>query len=393
MAEELMIQCEDLVYEYAREQQRRTQTSSSSAESNAAGSAAGTKAASSAGSGMKATDAAGGTGAASKVGAAVAETQAAAAEPAVAEMQAAATEPAVAETQATAAEPTSVAEAPDAAEPEAPNATEVIRALDGVTFSIRRGEFTAVIGKNGSGKTTLAKCLNALYLPASGKVLVNGMDTRNDDVLWNIRQTAGMVFQDPDNQLVSSIVEDDVAFGPENLGLPPKEIRKRVDDALKLVGMSDSARRAPNMLSGGQKQRVAIAGVIAMQPECIIFDEPTAMLDPQGRKEVMDIVTSLKKQGITIILITHFMDEAVRADRVLVLDKGRIIKEGTPKQIFTDKEVVKDFDADLPCGAAVANSLRAKGLDVPEDIVTDEELLEFLLERKAGAAENGGVQH
>ncbi len=321
MADELMIQCEDLVYEYAREQQGRTQTSSSSAD-----------------------------------------------------------------------------KAEDGKPTEEPRT--VVRALDGVTFNIRKGDFTAVIGKNGSGKTTLAKCLNALFLPVSGKVLVDGMDTRDDDKLWNIRHAAGMVFQDPDNQLVSSIVEDDVAFGPENLGLPPKEIRNRVDDALKLVGMSDSARRAPNMLSGGQKQRIAIAGVIAMQPECIIFDEPTAMLDPQGRREVMDIITSLKEQGITIVLITHFMDEAVRADNILVMDRGKVVKEGTPKEIFTDENVVRSFDADLPCGAAIAKSLRDKGMDVPEDIVTDEELLGFLLSRKAGASqnmktgtsENGGAQ-
>ncbi len=335
MADELMIQCEDLVYEYAREQQGRTQTSSSSADKTEDSSAA-------------------------DIG-----------------------------TNANAATST-----------ETEAGSSAVRALDGVTFNIRKGDFTAVIGKNGSGKTTLAKCLNALFLPTSGKVLVDGMDTRDDDKLWNIRQAAGMVFQDPDNQLVSSIVEDDVAFGPENLGLPPKEIRKRVDDALKLVGMSDSARRAPNMLSGGQKQRIAIAGVIAMQPECIIFDEPTAMLDPQGRREVMDIITSLKEQGITIVLITHFMDEAVRADNILVMDRGKVVKEGTPKEIFTDENVVRSFDADLPCGAAIAKSLRDKGMDVPEDIVTDEELLDFLLSRKArasqnmktGASENGGAQ-
>ena len=327
MADELMIQCEDLVYEYAREQQGRTQTSSSSADKAEASNAA-------------------------DIG-----------------------------TNANAATST-----------EAEETRSVVRALDGVTFNIRKGDFTAVIGKNGSGKTTLAKCLNALFLPVSGKVLADGMDTRDDDKLWNIRQAAGMVFQDPDNQLVSSIVEDDVAFGPENLGLPPKEIRKRVDDALKLVGMSDSARRAPNMLSGGQKQRIAIAGVIAMQPECIIFDEPTAMLDPQGRREVMDIITSLKEQGITIVLITHFMDEAVRADNILVMDRGKVVKKGTPKEIFTDENVVRSFDADLPCGAAIAKSLRDKGMDVPEDIVTDEELLDFLLSRKAGASGNGGAQ-
>lgn len=253
-----------------------------------------------------------------------------------------------------------------------------LRALDGVSFSVKKGEFVAVIGKNGSGKTTLAKCLNALFVPTSGDVIVNGWNTKDEDNLWNIRQTAGMVFQNPDNQLVSSIVEDDVAFGPENLGLPSEVIRERVDTSLRLVGMSYAAKRAPHMLSGGQKQRVAIAGVIAMKPECIIFDEPTAMLDPKGRKEVMDIIQSLLGEGITVILITHFMDEAVNADRIIVMEKGKIIKEGRPKEVFTDKELAKSFEADLPCGVELAMRLREGGLDVPEDIVTDEELADYL---------------
>lgn len=353
MADGFMIQCEDLVYEYAREQQKRTQTSSFSVDDakvsndkrRSGGSAEAAEESSSAD--ISATE----EGSAGSAANTAAEAGAAEAE------------------------------------------SSVVRALDGVTFSIRKGDFTAVIGKNGSGKTTLSKCLNALFLPTSGRILVNGMDTRDDEHLWNIRQTAGMVFQDPDNQLVSSIVEDDVAFGPENLGLPSKEIRKRVDDALELVGMSDCARRAPSMLSGGQKQRIAIAGVIAMQPECIIFDEPTAMLDPKGRREVMDIILSLKEKGITIVLITHFMDEAVRADKILVMDRGRVTREGTPKEIFTDESLVRSFDADLPCGAAIAKSLRDKGMDIPAGIVTDDELLEYLLGRINGSRENGGSQH
>ena len=270
-------------------------------------------------------------------------------------------------------------------------ARKLVRAVDGVSFTVDRGEFVVIIGENGSGKTTLAKCLNALFIPKSGNVTVNGWNTKDEKYLWNIRQTAGMVFQNPDNQLVSSIVEDDVAFGPENIGLPSELIRKRVDDALEMVGMSDAAKRAPHMLSGGQKQRIAIAGVIAMKPQCIIFDEPTAMLDPKGRKEVMDIIESLRKEGITIILITHFMDEAVHADKVLVMDNGKIIRRGTPKEIFTDKELTEMFEADLPCGVDLAMRLRAGGLDIPDDIVTESELAEYLaaLDQSQRGAEHG----
>ena len=267
-----------------------------------------------------------------------------------------------------------------------------VRAVDGVSFNVKKGEFVAIIGKNGSGKTTLAKCLNALFLPTSGDVIVNGWNTKDEQNLWNIRQAAGMVFQNPDNQLVSSIVEDDVAFGPENLGLPSEVIRERVETSLKLVGMSYAAKRAPHMLSGGQKQRVAIAGVIAMKPECIIFDEPTAMLDPKGRKEVMDIIRSLLSEGITVILITHFMDEAVSADRIIVMDKGRIIKEGIPQEIFTDKELIRSFEADLPCGVELAIRLREGGLDVPEYIVTDEELADYLSGLDKEESSEGGSE-
>lgn len=261
---------------------------------------------------------------------------------------------------------------------------KAIRALDGVSFDVKKGEFVAVVGKNGSGKTTLAKCLNALYMPADGTVLVNGWDTKDEDHLWDIRQSCGMVFQNPDNQLVSSIVEDDVAFGPENLGLPSELIETRVREALEAVGMTEYARRAPHMLSGGQKQRIAIAGVLAMKPRCIVFDEPTAMLDPRGRKEVMDIIDHLRDEEITIILITHFMDEAVKADRILVMDAGKIRKEGTPEEIFNDEDLIGLFGEDLPCGVVLARKLREGGMDVPRDVVTEEGLADYLATLEAG---------
>ena len=267
----------------------------------------------------------------------------------------------------------------------------VIRALDGVSFDVKKGEFVAIVGRNGSGKTTLAKCLNALYLPVSGKVLIDGMNTMEDKYLWDIRQTCGMVFQNPDNQLVSSIVEDDVAFGPENMGLPSELIRTRVNDALEAVGMSEYARRAPHTLSGGQKQRIAIAGVLAMKPRCIVFDEPTAMLDPKGRKEVMGIIDILRKEEIAIVLITHFMDEAVKADRILVMSAGKIVKEGTPVEIFNDEKVAEAFGDDLPCGVVLAKRLRAGGLDVPRDIVTEEDLADYLMQLEEKLDQNRGA--
>lgn len=271
-------------------------------------------------------------------------------------------------------------------QPKEQTAVDVVRALDGVSFEVEKGDFVAVIGRNGSGKTTLAKCLNALYRPVSGNVFINGWNTRDDEFLWNIRQTCGMVFQNPDNQLVSSIVEDDVAFGPENLGLPSELIRKRVDDALASVGMKEAAKRAPHMLSGGQKQRIAIAGVIAMKPQCVVFDEPTAMLDPKGRKEVMEIMEKLHDEEITIVLITHFMDEAIKADKIIVMDEGKITREGTPQEIFTDKSLMDSFKADLPCGVQLAMKLREKGIDIPVDIITEEQLADHLLSLKTGSA-------
>jgi energy-coupling factor transport system ATP-binding protein len=219
----------------------------------------------------------------------------------------------------------------------------IVRAIDGASLSIERGSFTAVIGRNGSGKSTLAKNINALFLPTSGVVVVDGMDTRDDEFVWEIRRRVGMVFQNPDNQLVSAVVEDDVAFGPENLGVEPDEIRERIRVAIDSVDMADQRKMAPHLLSGGQKQRVAIAGVVAMRPDAIIFDEPTAMLDPVGRREVMDVIGRLRADGVTIVLITHFMDETVDADRVVIMDGGRIALDGTPAEVFRHREAIESF--------------------------------------------------
>ena len=222
-------------------------------------------------------------------------------------------------------------------------------AINDVNLQITEGEFIAILGHNGSGKSTMAKHMNALLIPTDGKMLVNKMDTSDMNNLWNIRETAGMVFQNPDNQLVATIVEEDVAFGPENLGVPPEEIRKRVDEALERVGMSEYKRHAPHLLSGGQKQRIAIAGILAMQPKCIIFDEPTAMLDPSGRKEVLDTIIDLNKNyGITVILITHYMDEAAKADRIVVMDKGKLILDGKPRDVFSKVEKMKSIVLEVP---------------------------------------------
>ena len=257
-------------------------------------------------------------------------------------------------------------------------------AVDGVSMEVHRGEFVAVLGANGCGKSTLAKHFNAILLPESGTVLVEDMDTRTDEKLYDIRQKVGMVFQNPDNQIVASVVEEDVAFGPENLGVPPKEIRQRVDDALKAVEMYDYRLAAPYKLSGGQKQRVAIAGIIAMQPECIVLDEPTAMLDPRGRTEVLDTIHKLNRElGITIVLITHYMDEAVTADRVVVMDSGRILTEGTPKEVFSKVELLKQHHLDVPQATELCYRLRACGCQVPLGILDAEEcvgILEKLLE-------------
>lgn len=255
-------------------------------------------------------------------------------------------------------------------------------ALSDVTLTVRRGSFVAVIGSNGSGKSTLAKNLNALLLPTSGRVLVDGRDTRDEANLWEIRQTAGMVFQNPDNQIVATIVEDDVAFGPENLGMDPTLIRQRVDESLASVNMGEYRKKAPHMLSGGQKQRIAIAGVVAMKPKCIIFDEPTAMLDPKGRREVMDIIRELHREGITVILITHFMEEAAQADRIVILDAGRIALEGTPREIFRKREELRSLRLDVPFTVELCHRMRERGLPVPQDIVGQEELIEYLCQLK-----------
>lgn len=252
-------------------------------------------------------------------------------------------------------------------------------ALSDVTCTIPRGSFTAIIGTNGSGKSTLARHLNALYLPTAGEVIVEGMKTSDMEHIWDIRQRVGMVFQNPDNQLVAAIVEEDVAFGPENLGVPAEEIRKRVDYALEKVGMSAYRTHSPAMLSGGQKQRIAIAGVLAMHPDCIVLDEPTAMLDPLGRKEVMDTIHELNRlEGITIVLITHFMEEAVTADHVLVVDRTKLQMQGTAREVFSQADKLTAMGLDVPVAADLAHGLRKKGYEIPEDCMTDEELGEAL---------------
>lgn len=252
-------------------------------------------------------------------------------------------------------------------------------ALSDVTCTIPKGSFTAIIGTNGSGKSTLARHLNALYLPTAGEVIVEGMKTSDMEHIWDIRQKVGMVFQNPDNQLVAAIVEEDVAFGPENLGVPAEEIRKRVDYALEKVGMSAYRTHSPAMLSGGQKQRIAIAGVLAMHPDCIVLDEPTAMLDPLGRKEVMDTIHELNRsEGITIVLITHFMEEAVTADHVLVVDRTKLQMQGTAREVFSQADKLTDMGLDVPVAADLAHGLRKKGYEIPEDCMTDEELGEAL---------------
>lgn len=252
-------------------------------------------------------------------------------------------------------------------------------ALSDVTCTIPKGSFTAIIGTNGSGKSTLARHLNALYLPTAGEVIVEGMKTSDMEHIWDIRQKVGMVFQNPDNQLVAAIVEEDVAFGPENLGVPAEEIRKRVDYALEKVGMSAYRTHSPAMLSGGQKQRIAIAGVLAMHPDCIVLDEPTAMLDPLGRKEVMDTIHELNRsEGITIVLITHFMEEAVTADYVLVVDRTKLQMQGTAREVFSQADKLTAMGLDVPVAADLAHGLRKKGYEIPEDCMTDEELGEAL---------------
>jgi len=250
------------------------------------------------------------------------------------------------------------------------------KAIDNLSLNVKQGEFVVVIGHNGSGKSTLSKNLNAILMPTSGNIYINGLNTREEKYLWDIRQTAGMVFQNPDNQIVATIVEEDVAFGPENLGIDPMEIRKRVEESLKSVGMYEMRDRQPHLLSGGQKQRVAIAGIIAMKPKCIIFDEATAMLDPSGRKEVMKTIKRLnKEENISIMHITHFMEEAVDADRVIVMEKGRKVLEGTPKEVFSQVERLKNIGLDVPYMTELSKELREEGIDLDEDILTVDEMV------------------
>lgn len=253
-----------------------------------------------------------------------------------------------------------------------------IKALASVNLAIRPGEFVVILGANGSGKSTLAKHLNALLLPSEGTVLIDGLDTIDDQALWSIRQRVGMVFQNPDNQIVATIVEDDVAFGPENLGLPPAVIRERVEEALAMVGMTDYHLHAPHLLSGGQKQRVAIAGIVAMRPKVVVLDEATAMLDPQGRREVMTAIETLRSEGMTVILITHHMNEAVMADRIVLLESGRVIAEGTPQQVFQAREQMQALGLDIPQVTQLASLLKKDGWIESDDVLTVEEMVKKL---------------
>ena len=251
-----------------------------------------------------------------------------------------------------------------------------LKAIDNLSLDVKKGEFVAIIGHNGSGKSTLSKILNAILMPTEGNIPIDDMDTKEEERLWDIRQTAGMVFQNPDNQIVATIVEEDVAFGPENLGIEPKEIRRIVEESLKSVGMYDLRDRQPHLLSGGQKQRVAIAGIIAMRPKCIIFDEATAMLDPSGRKEVMKTIKRLnKEENITVIHITHFMEEAVEADRVVVMEKGKKILEGTPREVFSKIKMLKEIGLDVPCMTELSSLLIEEGINISSDILTVDEMV------------------
>ena len=259
------------------------------------------------------------------------------------------------------------------------NVVDMQRAVNDVNLDIEAGEFVAVLGHNGSGKSTLAKHMNALLIPTEGTMLVDGIDTARETKLWKVRQKAGMVFQNPDNQIIGTVVEEDVGFGPENMGIPTDDIWKRVDDSLEKVGMTAYRYQSPNKLSGGQKQRVAIAGVIAMEPKCIVLDEPTAMLDPNGRKEVIKTVRRLQKtKKVTVILITHYMEEVIEADQVFVMDKGHVVMHGTPKEVFSQEEKLKKYRLDVPQVTMLADELRKRGLDIPKGILKKEELVEVL---------------
>ncbi|WP_306478904.1 energy-coupling factor transporter ATPase [Finegoldia magna] len=252
------------------------------------------------------------------------------------------------------------------------------KVLKNLNIDIKEGEFICVLGHNGSGKSTLAKLINAQYIPTEGDILVGNMNTKDDDNLWNIREMCGMVFQNPDNQLVATIVEEDVAFGPENLGVPREELRKRVYECLELVGMSEYKRHSPALLSGGQKQRIAIAGILAMNPKCLLMDEPTAMLDPQGRKDILDTVLKLREMGKTIIHITHYMEECVNADRIIVINEGNVVLEGTPREVFSNVVQMKEIGLDVPEPTEISYLLNKSNINVRADVLTVDELVEAL---------------
>ncbi len=257
------------------------------------------------------------------------------------------------------------------------NVESITKALDGVSMEIKKGDFVAILGHNGSGKSTLAKHINAILLPTEGTLYVDGMDTREEAHLWEIRQRAGMVFQNPDNQIIATVVEEDVGFGPENLGVPTEEIWKRVEESLKAVGMYEYRTHSPNKLSGGQKQRVAIAGIMAMKPQCIVLDEPTAMLDPNGRKEVIRTVRELnRREKVTVLLITHYMEEVINADKVIVMDDGKIVMQGTPREIFSQVEKLKSYRMDVPQITELAYELKKEGMPLPDGILSVEEFVQ-----------------
>lgn len=261
---------------------------------------------------------------------------------------------------------------------------ETIRAIDGVDLDVQKGDFVAILGHNGSGKSTLAKQLNAILVPTGGTLYVDGRDTSDPENVWDVRQSAGMVFQNPDNQIIGSVVEEDVGFGPENMGIPSNEIWQRVEESLRSVGMWEYRKSSPNKLSGGQKQRVAIAGVVAMHPKCIVLDEPTAMLDPVGRKDVIRAARALNQvEDVTVILITHYMEEVIYADKVVVMDDGKIVMQGTPREIFSQVETLKKYRLDVPQVTLLAHELKKAGLDLPAGILSIEELVEHLCQLKS----------
>ncbi len=265
------------------------------------------------------------------------------------------------------------------------NVEAINRALDEVTLDVLEGDFVAILGHNGSGKSTMAKHINAILMPSEGTLYVNGFDTKEEEKIWDIRQSAGMVFQNPDNQIIATVVEEDVGFGPENLGVPTEEIWKRVEESLKAVGMYEYRSHSPNKLSGGQKQRVAIAGIMAMRPKCIILDEPTAMLDPNGRKEVIRTIKDLnKKEKVTVLLITHYMDEVIHADKVIVMDSGKVVMQGTPREIFSQVDKLKSYRLDVPQVTELAYELKKQGMPLPDGILTRDEFVKAMMEGRNG---------